>query len=127
MEMLYGAIDIHKHVFQAAVFDVASAEVVEARFPATREALADWTSEWQGKLAAVAIEATSGWRWVVRELQRQGFVVQLADPGQAVALKGSADVRRPIASTRAGSRCCSPSRCSRPPGSRPKRSSGYGT
>jgi len=88
MEMLYGAIDIHKHVFQAAVFDVASAEVVEARFPATREALADWTSEWQGKLAAVAIEATSGWRWVVRELQRSGFVVQLADPGQAVALKG---------------------------------------
>jgi len=87
MEM-YGAIDIHKHVFQAAVFDVTSAEVVEARFPATREALADWASEWQGKLAAVAIEATSGWRWVVRELQRSGFVVQLADPGQAVALKG---------------------------------------
>ncbi|MFN2629618.1 MAG: hypothetical protein ABR569_13435 [Gaiellaceae bacterium] len=88
IEILYGAIDIHKHVFQAAVFDAASGELVEARFPATREALADWAGEWQGKLAAVAIEATSGWRWVVRELQRSGFVVQLADPGQAVALKG---------------------------------------
>jgi transposase len=88
MEMLYGAIDIHKHVFQAAVFDADSGEVVEARFPATREALGDWAMEWQGRLTAVAIEATSGWRWVVRELQQQGFVVQLADPGQAVALKG---------------------------------------
>src|SRR5436190_15985736 len=88
MEMLYGAIDIHKHVFQAAVFDPASGEVVEQRFPATRERLGDWAIEWQGRLTAVAIEATSGWRWVVRELQQQGFVVQLADPGQAVALKG---------------------------------------
>jgi transposase len=88
MEMLYGAIDIHKHVFQAAVFDPASGEVVEERFPATRERLGNWAMEWQGRLTAVAIEATSGWRWVVRELQRQGFVVQLADPGQAVALKG---------------------------------------
>ena len=88
MEMLYGAIDIHKHVFQAAVFDPGSGEVVEERFPATRERLGDWAMEWQGRLTAVAIEATSGWRWVVRELQQHGYVVQLADPGQAVALKG---------------------------------------
>src|SRR5207253_11312561 len=54
MEMLYGAIDIHKHVFQAAVFDAASGEVVEERFPATRERLADWAMAWQGKLAAAA-------------------------------------------------------------------------
>ncbi len=37
METLYGAIGIHKHVFQAAVFDAASGEIVEARFPATSE------------------------------------------------------------------------------------------
>jgi transposase len=36
----------------------------------------------------VAIEATTGWRWVVRELQAAGIEVLLADPGQAVALKG---------------------------------------
>ena len=41
---------------------------MEARLPATREALADWAIEWDGKLAAVAIEATCGWRWVAREL-----------------------------------------------------------
>ena len=47
MEMLYGAIDIHEHVFQAAVFDADSGEVVETRFPATRERLDDWAIEWQ--------------------------------------------------------------------------------
>src|SRR5947209_5231338 len=88
MEMLYGAIDIHKHVFQAAVFDAASGEVVEARFPATRERLGDWATEWQGRLSAVAIEATSGWRRVVGGLRRHGVVVVLADPGEAVAQKG---------------------------------------
>jgi transposase len=88
MEMMYGAIDIHKHVFQAAVFDAASGEVVEERFPASREHLAAWQKTWGGRLCSVAIEATSGWRWVVRELQQHGFDVQLADPGQAIALKG---------------------------------------
>jgi transposase len=44
--------------------------------------------QWQGKLAAVAIEATTGWRWVVRELQAHGFEVHLVDPGRASALRG---------------------------------------
>jgi len=88
MGMLYAAIDIHKHVFQAAVLDPASGEVTEARFPATREALADWESGWRGELKAVAIEATCGWRWVTRELQACGIEVRLAEPAQARALQG---------------------------------------
>ena len=88
MGMLYAAIDIHKHVFQASVLDPASGEVVEARLPATREALASWAEEWDGKLTAVAIEATCGWRWVARELQARGVEVRLAEPAQARALKG---------------------------------------
>jgi transposase len=79
---------LHKHVCQAAVLDADSGELVEARFPATREALAVWAGEWDGKLAAVAIEATCGWRWVARELQARGFDVRLAEPAQALALKG---------------------------------------
>jgi hypothetical protein len=39
--MLYAAIDIHKHVFQAAVLDPESGEVVEERFSADRESLVD--------------------------------------------------------------------------------------
>src|SRR6266568_7286812 len=66
--MLYAAIDIHKHAFQAAVLDPESGEVVEERFPADRESLARWAEPWRGRVEAVAIEATTGWRWVWREL-----------------------------------------------------------
>lgn len=86
--MLYTAIDIHKSVFQAALLDPASGELTDARFPATREALHHWAMPLRGEVAAVAIEATTGWRWVWRELQALGFDVRLVDPGQARALRG---------------------------------------
>jgi transposase len=88
MAMLYAAIDIHKSVLQAAVLDPASGELSDARFPATREALRDWAIPLQGNVAAVAIEATSGWRWVWRELVALGLAVQLAEPAQTRALRG---------------------------------------
>src|SRR5262245_56697246 len=88
MGMLYAAIDIHKHVFQAVTLDPVSGEFVSARLPATREALSDWIDEADGGLVAVAIEATCGWRWVARELQVRGVDVRLAEPAQARALKG---------------------------------------
>ena len=47
--MLFAAIDIHKHAFQAAVLDPQGGEVVEARFSADRESLARWAEEWQGR------------------------------------------------------------------------------
>src|SRR5437879_12617567 len=78
--MLYAAIDIHKRAFQAAVLDPDSGEVVEERFAADRESLARWAEQWRGRLEAVAIEATTGWRWVWRELVERGFEVRLAGP-----------------------------------------------
>jgi len=86
--MLYAAIDIHKHAFQAAVLDPESGEVVEERFSADRDSLARWAEPWQGRVAAVAIEATTGWRWVWRELTADGFEVRLAEPVQTRALLG---------------------------------------
>jgi transposase len=88
MEMLYAALDVHKHVLQAAVLDPGSGELRDARFPATREALRDWAMPLQGRVAAVAIEATSGWRWVWRELSALDIEVQLAEPAQTRALRG---------------------------------------
>jgi transposase len=88
MGMLYAAIDVHKHVLQAAVLDPESGELRDARFPATREALRDWAMPLQGRVAAVAIEATSGWRWVWRELGALGISVELAEPAQTRALRG---------------------------------------
>src|SRR5215217_5335926 len=92
-EMVYAAIDIHKRIFQAAVLDAETGELVQERLPATREALNDWATRWQGKLEAVALEATTGWRWVARALQGRGVDVRLCDPGEARALGGSK--RRP--------------------------------
>jgi transposase len=86
--MLYAAIDIHKHAFQAAVLDPDSGEVVEERFSADRESLARWADGWRGRVGVVAIEATTGWRWVWRELVALGFEVRLAEPLQARALLG---------------------------------------
>src|SRR6266704_1072666 len=86
--MLYAAIDVHKRVFQAAVLDVGTGETVERRFGATREELNDWAMPLQGSLSAVAIEATTGWRWVWRELSALGFDVRLVDPGELKARRG---------------------------------------
>jgi transposase len=88
LEMVYAALDIHKSVFQAAVLDVGSGAVEQQRFGATRAALDDWAMRWRGELAAVAVEATTGWRWVVARLQGHGFEVRLVDPGRASALQG---------------------------------------
>jgi transposase len=85
---MVAAIDIHKQVFQAAVLDPESGEVSESRFPATRVELADWATRWQGKLDAVAIEATTGWRWVWRELAAHGVDVRLVDSVEARARRG---------------------------------------
>lgn len=86
---MLAAIDIHKAVFQVAILDRDSGEISEQRFAASREALASWADRWDGKIDAVAIEATTGWRWVARELQARGVAVLLTDAGQASALQGN--------------------------------------
>jgi transposase len=80
--IVYAAIDIHKHAFQVAVLDPESGELVEERFAADRESLARWAEQWRVRVVAVAIEATTGWRWVWRELVERGFEVRLAEPLQ---------------------------------------------
>jgi transposase len=87
--MLYAAIDIHKRRFQAAVFGSESGEISERRFEASREGLRDWAMALRGRVAAVAVEATTGWRWVWRELVALGFDVRLADPSEVKALRGT--------------------------------------
>ena len=85
---MMAAIDVHKSVFQVAELDPATGEVAERRFAASREALDDWAMRRRERVSAVAIEATSGWRWVAACLQAHGFEVRLVDPGQASALQG---------------------------------------
>jgi transposase len=84
---MMAGIDIHKRVLQSAVLDTESGEFLEDRL-AGREGLVHWAMRWRGRVSTVVIEATTGWRWVARELTAAGFVVRLVDPGQAKALRG---------------------------------------
>ena len=86
---MLAAIDIHKAVFQAAVLNADNGEITEERFKASRKALTVWIAKWHGQITVVALEATTGWRWVARELQARGIEVRLTDPGQASALQGN--------------------------------------
>jgi transposase len=87
--IVLAAIDIHKAVFQTAVLDPGDGGITEERFEASRDRLVAWVEKYDGELDVVAIEATTGWRWVARELQARGIEVQLTDPGQASALQGN--------------------------------------
>lgn len=86
--MVMAAIDIGKSVLQAASVEEGSGAVAEARFAADREALARWVDSFAGRLGRVAIEATTGWKWVARELSARGVEVVLVDPSEAAARKG---------------------------------------
>ncbi len=85
--MVTAAIDLHKHLLHAVRLDSVSGELCEERLGG-REALVDWARRQRGQVSAVAIEATTGWRWVARELVAAGLEVRLVDPGQAKALQG---------------------------------------
>src|SRR3954468_4300536 len=105
------AIDIHKAIFQAAVLNPDNGEICEERFQASRKALVTWIAKWHGQITVVALEATTGWRWVARELQARGIEVRLTDPGQASALQGNRKRPKTDRLMRAGWSCCSPASC----------------
>jgi transposase len=86
--MVMAAIDIGKTVLQAASADGVSGVLSEARFAADRACLANWVDGFDGGLGLVAIEATTGWKWVANELRARGVEVVLVDPGEAAARKG---------------------------------------
>jgi transposase len=86
--MVMAAIDIGKHVLQAASLDVETGVTSDWRLLCGREALALWVDGFDGRLACVAIEATTGWKWIAEELEARGVEVLLLDPGEAAARKG---------------------------------------
>jgi transposase len=71
------------------VVDPESGVASEDRFPASPDELGRWAERrLDGEPCAVAIEATTGWRWVHRELSARGIDVRLAEPLQTRARRG---------------------------------------
>ena len=85
---MYAAIDHHKAVFQAAMLESDTGVAANERFEGSRERLALWIERWQGRVTDVAIEASTGWRWIAQELQAHGITVHLVDPAEAKAKRG---------------------------------------
>jgi transposase len=56
--------------------------------PADRAAVRKFVSRFRGRELEVALEATTGWRFVVEELHRVGAEVHLAEPAETAGLRG---------------------------------------
>jgi transposase len=83
-------LDQHRVQITAEWLDTATGEVSRARVaPAHREAVRRFLGRFDGQELEVALEATTGWRFVVEELQRVGARVHLAEPAETSALRGN--------------------------------------
>jgi transposase len=83
-------LDQHRAQITAEWLDTATGEISRARMaPAHREAVRRFLARFDGQELEVALEATTGWRFVVEELQRVGARVHLAEPAETSALRGN--------------------------------------
>jgi transposase len=83
-------LDQHRAQISAEWIDTMTGEVSRARImPADRAGVRKFFAPFKGQGLEVALEATTGWRFVVEELDRVGAEVHLAEPAEAAALKGN--------------------------------------
>jgi transposase len=84
------ALDVHRRQITYAIVDVRSGEMSRGRIaPATREAVREWLARFKGlDEVQFALEGTTGWRFVVEEVERAGHRAHLADPAETAAKRG---------------------------------------
>jgi transposase len=86
---ILGGFDLHRSQITYDLIDISTGEVERGRIvPATRGRLASWLERFDGGDAAIALEATTGWRFVVDELEAAGVTAHLADPAETAHLRG---------------------------------------
>jgi transposase len=79
----------HREQIAFDALDTATGEVSRGRIrPADRLGFRRWLGRWEGKRIEAALEATTGWRFMVEELQGVGAEVHLAEPAETSALRG---------------------------------------
>jgi transposase len=82
-------LDVHRAQITYDALNTATGEVATGRIaPADRATLRTFLSRWAGEEVEAAVEATTGWRFVVEELQHAGAAVQLAEPADTTAARG---------------------------------------
>jgi transposase len=82
-------LDQHRAQITAEWLDTDSGELGRARVaPAHRDEVRTFLSRFVGQDLEVALEATTGWRFVVEELHAIGAEVHLAEPAETAARRG---------------------------------------
>jgi transposase len=83
-------LDQHRAQITAEWVDTVTGEVSRGRIvPADRAGVRKFLARFGGRELEVALEATTGWRFVVEELRRVGAEVHLAEAAQTSALRGT--------------------------------------
>src|SRR5215218_4718267 len=86
---IVGALDVHRRQITYKTLEPASGESSRGRIsPAAREPLRQWLERFEVFEGQFVLEGTTGWRFVVEEIERAGHVVRLADPAETAARRG---------------------------------------
>src|SRR5918994_3415036 len=89
-------LDQHRAQITAEWIDVASGEISRARVrPADRVGVRRFLARFAGRELEVALEATTGWRFLVEELRAAGAAVHLAEPAETAARRGNKGRAKP--------------------------------
>jgi len=100
-------LDQHRAQITAEWINTATGEIGRARVaPAHRESVRRFLGRFRGRRLEVALEATTGWRFVVEELQAVGARAHLAEPAETSARRGNKSAPRPTAPTRGTCASC---------------------
>ena len=91
---IVGAFDVHRKQITFDYVQIDSGEVHRGKIrPADRESLREWldefTQRFSAKQIAIAVEATTGWRYVVEEMKRAGIEPHLAESAETKSLQGA--------------------------------------
>jgi transposase len=83
------ALDVHRRQITYKTLDRDTGEVRRGRIaPAARADVRGWLGQFAGCEAEFALEGTTGWRFVVEEIERAGHSAHLADPAETAAKRG---------------------------------------
>src|SRR3954451_18759312 len=82
-------LDQHRAQITAEWIDTDTGEIVRARVsPALRSDVRRFFKRFAGQQLEVALEATTGWRFVVEELHEIGATAHLGEPAETAARRG---------------------------------------
>jgi len=83
-------LDQHRAQITAEWLDTATGEISRKRIaPADRAGVRAFAGRFRGRELEVALEATTGWRFVAEEFQAIGAQVHLAEPAETAARRGT--------------------------------------